>query len=80
MPLNSGAVHRVEFGNRSLLEFGDSTYKSILGTIFKNRRLRVESAYTEQIEKELRKSVLLFPQFCLSEASRRFSRNLEGIL
>jgi hypothetical protein len=57
-----------------------STYKSLLGTIFKNRRLRIGSAYAEQIEKELRKSVLLFPQFCLPEALRRFSRNLEGIL
>ena len=43
-------------------------------------KITVESAYAEQIEKELRKSVLLFPQFCLPEALRRFSRNLEGIL
>ena len=43
-------------------------------------RTSVESAYAEQIEKELRKSVLLIPQFCLSEALRRFSRNLEGIV
>ena len=38
------------------------------------------SAYVEQIEKELRKSILLFPQFHHFEALRRFSRNLEGIL
>ena len=43
-------------------------------------KITVESAYDEQIEKELRKSVLLFPQFCLPEALRRFSRNSEGIL
>ena len=62
------------------MKFGDFTYKSLLGTIFKNRRLRVESAYAEQIEKELRKSVLLFSQFFLPEALRRSSRNLGGIM
>jgi uncharacterized UPF0160 family protein len=56
------------------------SYKSVLETVCENRRLRVESAYAEQIEKELRKSILLFPQFYHFEALRRFSRNLEGIL
>ena len=58
----------------------DAFLQVFTGSIFKKRGLRVERAYCEQIEKELRKSVLLFPQFCLPEALRRFSRNLEGIL
>ncbi len=61
-------------------EVATSTHKSSLEAIFKNRRSRVEKAYTEQIEKKLRKSVLFFPQFRLPESSRSFSRNLEGIL
>jgi hypothetical protein len=53
--------------------------KSLRTTILRNRRLR-ESGYAEQIEKELRKSILFFPQFYHFKALRRFSRKLEGIL
>jgi hypothetical protein len=40
----------VDFWSKLIVKFGDSSYKALLGTIFKNRSLRVEREDNDRIK------------------------------